>query len=277
MGVVVFTQACLDVKFLSSDLLEGRGVGTRGGDLAAEYIASQFAVAGAKPLGDATKVIRTTTITGKAPTIGADLFADDGDYFYSDDPAALPALVKADQNLANGVFSRDVAAAQFAANGGDLLTAQKRMAGAALDPGTPYRFVAGKAPSPFPPGLTGVQKKEYLEAHTASQKVAVVDFNSTWSNSLDALIAGAGRPNVRAGVLKILSTLPNVTVSDSTTGGKPTLTLTETDQGTSTPYVESLVIGAKDGVPVRLDGAAKDGPSVTITYQVNRVILSNLS
>ena len=34
------------VKFLSSDLLEGRGV-PRGGDLATEYIASQFAVAGA--------------------------------------------------------------------------------------------------------------------------------------------------------------------------------------------------------------------------------------
>src|ERR1035441_2142148 len=30
------------VKFLASDLLEGRGVGTRGGDLATEYIATQF-------------------------------------------------------------------------------------------------------------------------------------------------------------------------------------------------------------------------------------------
>jgi Zn-dependent M28 family amino/carboxypeptidase len=40
------------VKFLSSDLLEGRGVGTRGGDLAADYIASMFAVAGAQPAGE---------------------------------------------------------------------------------------------------------------------------------------------------------------------------------------------------------------------------------
>ncbi|MBV8731563.1 MAG: peptidase M28, partial [Acidobacteriia bacterium] len=39
-------------QFLSSDLLEGRGVGTRGGDLATEYIATQFALAGAKPAGD---------------------------------------------------------------------------------------------------------------------------------------------------------------------------------------------------------------------------------
>ena len=40
------------VKFLSSDLLEGRGVAVRGGDLATEYIATQFALAGLKPAGD---------------------------------------------------------------------------------------------------------------------------------------------------------------------------------------------------------------------------------
>ncbi len=40
------------VRFLSLDLLEGRGPGTRGDSLAAEYIATQFALAGLKPAGD---------------------------------------------------------------------------------------------------------------------------------------------------------------------------------------------------------------------------------
>ena len=40
------------VRFLSLDLLEGRGPGTRGGELAAEYIATQFALAGLKPAGE---------------------------------------------------------------------------------------------------------------------------------------------------------------------------------------------------------------------------------
>lgn len=40
------------VRFLSLDLLEGRGPGTRGGELAAEYIATQFALEGLKPAGD---------------------------------------------------------------------------------------------------------------------------------------------------------------------------------------------------------------------------------
>jgi Zn-dependent M28 family amino/carboxypeptidase len=52
------------VKFLASDLLEGRGVGTRGGDLATEYIATQLALAGAKPAGD------NGTYFQKVPLVG---------------------------------------------------------------------------------------------------------------------------------------------------------------------------------------------------------------
>jgi hypothetical protein len=40
------------VRFLSLDLLEGRGPGTRGDQLAAEYIATQFALDGVEPAGD---------------------------------------------------------------------------------------------------------------------------------------------------------------------------------------------------------------------------------
>ena len=40
------------VKYLSSDEMEGRGTGQRGGDLAADYIAKQFASYGLKPAGD---------------------------------------------------------------------------------------------------------------------------------------------------------------------------------------------------------------------------------
>src|SRR5580700_4569098 len=55
-----------DVKYLSSDLLEGRGVGQRGGDLATQYIADQFAKAGAKPAGD------NGTYFQKVPLVGID-------------------------------------------------------------------------------------------------------------------------------------------------------------------------------------------------------------
>src|SRR5580698_5565798 len=40
------------VRFLSDDLLEGRGPGLRGSELAAKYIATQFALYGLMPGGD---------------------------------------------------------------------------------------------------------------------------------------------------------------------------------------------------------------------------------
>jgi Zn-dependent M28 family amino/carboxypeptidase len=41
-----------DVKYLAGDELQGRGIGSRGEDLAIDYIAKQFEKAGLKPLGD---------------------------------------------------------------------------------------------------------------------------------------------------------------------------------------------------------------------------------
>lgn len=55
-----------DVKFLSSDLLEGRGVGTRGGRLAEEYLATQLAQAGAKPAGGDGTYFQTVPLVGVA-------------------------------------------------------------------------------------------------------------------------------------------------------------------------------------------------------------------
>ena len=52
------------VKYLASDQLEGRGVGTRGEKLATEYIASQFSMIGAKPAGE------NGTYFQKVPLVG---------------------------------------------------------------------------------------------------------------------------------------------------------------------------------------------------------------
>ena len=55
------------VKFLASDLLEGRGVGTRGGDLASEYIATEFALDGLKPAGDNGTYFQNFAMVGADP------------------------------------------------------------------------------------------------------------------------------------------------------------------------------------------------------------------
>jgi Zn-dependent M28 family amino/carboxypeptidase len=66
------------VRFLSSDLLEGRGVGTRGGDLAAEYLATQFALAGAQPAGDNGSYFQKVPLVGVETAPGAELSATAG-------------------------------------------------------------------------------------------------------------------------------------------------------------------------------------------------------
>ncbi len=62
------------VKFLASDLLEGRGTGQRGGDIAAEYIATEFSLYGLKPAGDNGSYMQ------KVPMVGIKT-VDDGTTF----------------------------------------------------------------------------------------------------------------------------------------------------------------------------------------------------
>jgi len=65
-------------RFLSLDLLEGRGVGQRGGDLATEYIATQFALAGAKPAGDDGTWFQKVPLVGIETQPAATLSASGG-------------------------------------------------------------------------------------------------------------------------------------------------------------------------------------------------------
>src|SRR6202050_2363533 len=52
------------VRFLSHDLLEGRGTGQRGGDIAAEYIATQFAEYGLRPAGENGSYLQKVPLVG---------------------------------------------------------------------------------------------------------------------------------------------------------------------------------------------------------------------
>ncbi len=63
------------VKFLSSDVMEGRGVGTRGDELATEYLATQFALAGAKPAGENGTYFQNVPLVGVETAPGVQLGA----------------------------------------------------------------------------------------------------------------------------------------------------------------------------------------------------------
>jgi hypothetical protein len=102
--------------------------------------------------------------------------------------------------------------------------------------------------------------------------------NEIWENSLDALQAGAGQPEVRAGVLRLLSTLPEVTVRSADVNGEATLTLTAGAPALPPDYQETLTINGSTGVPIGFAGGVPGHrPDVTATYRVSRVTVAAIA
>jgi hypothetical protein len=69
-------------------------------------------------------------------------------------------------------------------------------------------------------------------------------------NSVDALTEGGGSPQVREGVLRLLSTISGLTVVKSTTDGQQTLTLTAGPEVFGGAGKNVVVIDAKTGLPI---------------------------
>ncbi|MGH3198957.1 MAG: RNA polymerase sigma factor [Streptosporangiaceae bacterium] len=102
--------------------------------------------------------------------------------------------------------------------------------------------------------------------------------NQIWSNSLDALNAGAGNPQVRVGVFRLMSALPGITVTNTSTDGQPTLTLTHAWPAPSGLTDDVFVINAATGLPV-VSMTRQPGGQLTGTtyYHVSRVTLSDIA
>ncbi len=202
-----------------------------------------------QPGGNATLIISTEPNPKGQPDTGADLYTDSGADYWAPTESGLPAQIAAHHDIGNEMFRREVAAALYAVNG-NLAIARQRMINA-----------------------TG----SVCSAQCDPTAVGITD-NYLWANSLDALTAGAGNPQVRVGVLRLLSTLPEVTVTNTTTGGQPTLTLTAGSPAFPGNYHEALTINASTGVPVAFAGGTPgQKPNVAITYQVFRVTLAAIA
>ena len=205
-----------------------------------------------RPAGNATLIIRTEPDAEGQPATGFDLYTDSGAYYWAPAENGLAAQIAAHHDIGDGMFRREVAAALYAVNG-SLAIARQQM----ID-----------APSGHTGGVCSQQ---------CDPSAGIID-NYLWANSLDALTMGAGNPQVRVGVLRLLSTLPEVTVTNTTTGGQPTLTLTAGSPAFPGTYHEALTINASTGVPVAFAGGTPGQKlDVTTTYQVFRVTLAAIA
>jgi hypothetical protein len=223
--------------------------------------------------GDATLEVRNQSPTSsQLGSNGIGLFTDDGTYYWGNDKRALRRAI-VQQDGGDEVFKRDIAVALYAVKG-DIDTARARMAVANLAPGTnpdleQERIERLKS-------LAKARGEKYVppKPRTPAQKKEITD-NHIWSNAIDALIAAPENPQVRAGVLRIMATMPKVKVTKTTTAGQPTLTLVDT-WATGGKITEKLVINATTGHPVALTSDAPDTPATTIYYHTARVKLADI-
>jgi hypothetical protein len=244
-------------------------------------LAARITAAGGSLPGNASLVIRTQTIGGRAPDVSYNLYTDGGAFYGGGDKKSLMKAISRHQNLADGITAREAAAARYAVNG-DLTTARRQMVNA-----SPNALGLGLSPA--------ARKKIWAKAMAksaeifkekgikapknppAGRRLQELAGNYLWNNSVDALSAGAGSPQVRAGVLRLLSTIPEVTVQHSVTGGQPTLTLTAGSALFGGGAPEVLTVSARTGMPVRSAFAAQGNvPSSVSTFQVTRVTLAHV-
>ncbi len=223
--------------------------------------------------GDATLEIRNQSPTSDAlGGNGIGLYTDDGTYFWGNDKGALRRAV-VQKTGGDDLFKRDIAVALYAVKG-DIGTARARMAVANLAPGThpdPERAKIEKLKA-----LAKERGQKYVSPKplTPEQQKEITD-NHIWTNALDALIAAPENPQVRAGVLRILATMPKVRVTKTTTAGQPTLTLVDNWTATG-KLVETLVISAATGRPIASSSSGSGMPPSTTYYHTSRVRLADV-
>jgi hypothetical protein len=210
-----------------------------------------------RPKGNATLVERETTLTGQATVKVWDLYTDDGRYFFSQTKSGLPAQVQEDNNQGDGLFAREVAAATYSVTG-NLDTAALKMAWAA-DTTPPPAWIKAQVKNISAGGLQ-------------------ID-NYVWEDCEDALVVGSGNPQVRAGVLRLVSMLPGVSVTHGTVDGQPALTLTANgaEFGSGMSYQEAITINANTGIPLKMDGGTPGTVDTTVTWVVTRVNLADIA
>lgn len=231
----------------------------------------------AKLPGNATLEIRNQSPTSDQPGAnGYDVYTDDGTYFWGLSKSNLEQAIAQGQDVGQGAFKRAIAAALIATKG-DVSAGRAKMAianyipGAKTDPGAKQavidklkaidkaRHVKYTPPKP----LTPQQQKEQTDSFI-------------WLNSVYALTAAPENPSVRAGVLDIMATMPNVKVTHTTTAGQPTLTLADSWPDLAGGDAETLVISASTGVPIA-ESDKTSGEPLTVTYfHASRVTLANV-
>jgi hypothetical protein len=241
-------------------------------------LAARISATASSQPGDASLQIVTQTIGGKQMQVYYGLYTNSGKLYSGDDKKTLITAIARHENQADGTDFREVAAARYAETG-NLAIARKRIVNA--------------LPNDFFDSLA-VRKKIWAEGAKARRallrakgiktplkmptgKALQEQINNwLWTTSTDALNWAGGDSGIRAGVLRLLATIPEVTVTKSTTGGRPTLTIKAGPAVFGGSGNEVLTVSATTGLPVKSVSTMPGVPAGVETYRVTRVTLANV-
>jgi hypothetical protein len=237
--------------------------------------------------GNASLVIQTDVGAPSPGNVTYNLFTDGGAYYGANNKQGITAAVLKHDNQAGHWLDalQVVAAARYAATG-DLTTARQRMLNATSAAEQFERLL-----SLSPAARKKLWEKEMAKSRAIlkakhawplpvpTDKALRNDINyEIWYNSINALTEGAGNPQVREGVLRVLSTIPEVTVAHATTGRQPTLALTAAPalMGGGLP-AQVVTISARTGMPISMvNGTPGQRYYSKTTYRVSRVTLAHV-
>ncbi len=220
--------------------------------------------------GNATMEIRNQSPTSATPGAnGIDLYLNDGTYYWGINKTDLLKSIASGQDSGQGAFKRDVATGRAQMSVANYLGGKP-----------PSATVNAQARQAEIEKLKAVDKEKHIKYTppkplTPAQKQEQTD-NLIWMNSNYALTAAPENPNVRAGVLRILATMPNVTVTHTTTAGQTTLTLSDSWPKLSGGDRESTAINAHTGLPIATSDSGSGEQPTTFYYHPTRVSLAQV-
>ncbi|OXM64727.1 hypothetical protein CF165_26195 [Amycolatopsis vastitatis] len=246
-------------------------------------LASAVQAAGTQP-GDASLIINTKFGLDDKPDLNYTLYTDKGQQFTGDSAKTLAdAVAKGDAQPATPYDGKVMVAARLAANGDvdkariAMITAAGNALGVGLSPAEADKaWAAAQAetakmlrkigkPVPAPkPRPTGKDLENLINNHLLS-------------NAEHALFANAADAEVRAGVLKLYATIPDMIVGKTTVDGQAALTLTAPPAilGGST---DVLTINADNGLPIREEiTSAESSKRYVVNYKSSRVTLADVA
>ncbi|GHH34926.1 hypothetical protein [Lentzea cavernae] len=236
--------------------------------------------------GDSSLIVRTNLAPDKSQYIWYTVYTDKGQTFHGDSPKTLAQAAAKGSDLSTDYDRRLMGAARLAATG-DLEQARNAMVN-----GAGCCWALGGSPAEQEKSWAEGQEKRAevfrmkgMEVPPAKPRPTGKELedginNTLWSNTTYALFIGAANPDIRAGSLKLLSTIKDVTIDRADFEGRPVMKLAAGPAVSKGEGSHVVTVDAETALPIRSEVVPLQGPQdphSVANYKSSRVNLADIA